>query len=108
MDQVEHGEKLLEVLQGKMDVIMTADKRAGRLSSDIIKHAETLSGDLYPKASAWITQNQGSVVFEKLIEETMGLADDLNEWYETLGVLAIEYDDMKNSVRTLMQALKEG
>ncbi len=108
MDEVEHGEKLLDVLQHKMDVIMTADKRAGVLSSKIIKHAETLAGDLYPKASAWVTQNQGNVVFEKLIEETTEMADDLNEWYETLGVLAIEYDDMKNSVRTLMRALKEG
>ncbi len=108
MDQVEHGEKLLDVLQDKMDVILTADKRAGRLTANIINHAGVLSEDLYPKANAWITQNQGNAIFEQLIQETTDLADDMNDWHEALGVLAVEYDDMKNSVRTLMKALKEG
>jgi len=108
VDEVEHGEKLLDVLQHKMDVIVTADRRAGRLSNSIIQHANVLVGDLYPRANAWVVQNQGNLVFEKLIEETTGLADDMSEWHDTLGVLAVEYDDMKNSVRTLMQALKEG
>lgn len=105
---IEHGEKLLDVLQSRMDVILTADRRAGVLSKKLIKRANVLSTDLYPKANAWITMNQGNKVFEDMIEETTGLATDMNDWHETLGVLATEYDQMKTSVKTLMQALKEG
>lgn len=108
MDSIEHGERLLDVLQNRMDVILTADRRAGRLTVKIIEHANVLSQDLYPKANAWITQNQGNAVFEKLIEETTNLANDMNDWHETLGVLAVEYDDMKSSVKILMQAIREG
>lgn len=87
--------KLGDAIQMHLDVILTTDRRAGILSHRIVQRAMHLSEDVYPKAVPLIQPNKGLPVFDQLIDETHELADDMNDWIETLGLLGEEYDSLK-------------
>ncbi len=94
-----------DAMQAKLDVIRTADNRAIVLSKSIITRAMNLSDNLYPKAKPLIDQQRGLPVFESLIFETKELAEDVNDWIDTLRVLGNEYDSLKATVEGFREHL---
>ena len=98
-------DQLASAMQARIDVILTADRRAGTLSRSIIKRALHLSDDLYPKAKPLIDQQRGLPVFEELVFETSELAEDVNDWIDTLRVLGNEYDSLKATVTGFRERL---
>ncbi len=101
-DQVE---MLSEAIQTKLDVILTADNRAGVLSKSIVTRAMHLSDNLFPKAKPLVDQQRGLPVFEAIIVETAELAEDVNDWIDTLRVLGNEYDSLRAVVQGFHQRL---
>ncbi len=91
-------DKLADAIQVKLDVILTADRRAGVISRSIVKRAMNLSDNLYPKVKPLVDQQRGLPAFEAVIDETSELAEDVNDWIDTLRVLSNEYDSLKTTV----------
>ena len=90
--------KLGEAVQARLDVIITTDRRAGIISQRIVDRALHLSDDVYPKMSDVINQTKGLPIFDNVINETSDLADDMNDWIETLEILGEEYHSIKNMI----------
>lgn len=98
-------DKLADAMQAKLDVIKTADRRAGVISRSIIKRAMNLSDNLYPKAKPLVDQQRGLPVFEAMIDETSELAEDVNDWIDTLAVLGNEYDSLRVTIEGFRERL---
>ena len=89
--------KIGEAVQVHLDVILTVDKRAGILSHRIVQRAMHLSEDVYPKMVPLVEPNRGLPIFDRIIGETQELANDMNDWIETLGILGQEYESLKTT-----------
>ncbi len=90
--------KLGEAVQARLDVILTADRRAGYISQRIVNRAMHLSEEVYPEMADLVRETKGLPIFDHVIEQTSELAEDMNDWIETLRVLGEEYDSIKNTI----------